>query len=1039
MCDLKFEEVNSKDVKSREAKLKDYWNEIDLLGETFKTRENADEYVIYDGPPTANGKPGIHHVIARTLKDMTSRYKNMKGYKVLKKAGWDTHGLPVEIEVEKQLGFHDKNDIEQYGIEKFNHLCKESVWKYSDMWRDMSDRMAFLYDMDHPYVTMDNNYIETEWWLLDQAFKKGYIYEGAKVMPYCPRCGTGLASHEVAQGYEFEKTLTLTVRFKKKGASNEYFLAWTTTPWTLPSNLALAVNPDLDYVKVFDKEDDCYYYMAKSLMAKLMDKRDYEVVEEMKGTDLELLEYEQLMPYVKTQPGKAFKVILADYVSAEDGTGIVHIAPAFGEDDYQACRKYDLDFIQPVDLEGRFTETPWKGEFVFDTNEKIWRHLQEEGKVFAKETMEHNYPHCWRCHTPLIYYARPSWYIEMSKFSGKMVENNQTVNWFPQTIGDKRFGNWLENVKDWAISRSRYWGTPLNIWRCECGHTDTVASRAELKERAIEDISEDIELHRPYVDNVHIKCDKCGGTMTRVPDVLDVWFDSGAMPFAQLHYPFENKELFEKGYYPADFICEGIDQTRGWFYSLMAISTITMGRAPYKNVLVNDLVVDKNGQKMSKSRGNTLDPFALFDKYGADAVRFYSLYVSPAWMQTKFDEKGLVEVKNNFFRTFENVYNFFSLYAGTDGLTLADIKSFEGVKVDGIDRWLYSRLNSLIKSYYEEMENFEYNKVVHEISDFVVEDLSNWYIRRNRKRFWSQELTDSKKSVYKTTYDVLLSLSKLIAPITPFLAEEIYQKLTGGKTVHTEILPQVDESLIDTKLEADMDLVRKIVNLGRASREKESIKVRQPLSKIIVDGSYKERLENLLGLIKEELNVKEVDFEDDLSAFMDYFLKPDFRVVGRIFQSKVNDFAKYLANTDAKTFIDQVNEGPVKVEIGGEEFEVSKDYLDIRITAKEGFDVEIDGNVFVILDTEITEDLKDEGYAREFISKIQNLRKDSGFEVTDRINISYDADADLAKSLDKFAEDIKKETLADKLEQTNLDVNPIELNDKEIKISLERL
>lgn len=1039
MCDLKFEEVNSKDVKSREAKLKDYWNEIDLLGETFKTRENADEYVIYDGPPTANGKPGIHHVIARTLKDMTSRYKNMKGYKVLKKAGWDTHGLPVEIEVEKQLGFHDKNDIEQYGIEKFNHLCKESVWKYSDMWRDMSDRMAFLYDMDHPYVTMDNNYIETEWWLLDQAFKKGYIYEGAKVMPYCPRCGTGLASHEVAQGYEFEKTLTLTVRFKKKGASNEYFLAWTTTPWTLPSNLALAVNPDLDYVKVFDKEDDCYYYMAKSLMAKLMDKRDYEVVEEMKGTDLELLEYEQLMPYVKTQPGKAFKVILADYVSAEDGTGIVHIAPAFGEDDYQACRKYDLDFIQPVDLEGRFTETPWKGEFVFDTNEKIWRHLQEEGKVFAKETMEHNYPHCWRCHTPLIYYARPSWYIEMSKFSGKMVENNQTINWFPQTIGDKRFGNWLENVKDWAISRSRYWGTPLNIWRCECGHTDTVASRSELKERAIEDISEDIELHRPYVDNVHIKCDKCGGTMTRVPDVLDVWFDSGAMPFAQLHYPFENKELFEKGYYPADFICEGIDQTRGWFYSLMAISTITMGRAPYKNVLVNDLVVDKNGQKMSKSRGNTLDPFALFDKYGADAVRFYSLYVSPAWMQTKFDEKGLVEVKNNFFRTFENVYNFFSLYAGTDGLTLADIKSFEGVKVDGIDRWLYSRLNSLIKSYYEEMENFEYNKVVHEISDFVVEDLSNWYIRRNRKRFWSQELTDSKKSVYKTTYEVLLALSKLIAPITPFLAEEIYQKLTGGKTVHTEILPQVDESLIDTKLEADMDLVRKIVNLGRASREKESIKVRQPLSKIIVDGSYKERLENLLGLIKEELNVKEVDFEDDLSAFMDYFLKPDFRVVGRIFQSKVNDFAKYLANTDAKTFIDQVNEGPVKVEIGGEEFEVSKDYLDIRITAKEGFDVEIDGNVFVILDTEITEDLKDEGYAREFISKIQNLRKDSGFEVTDRINISYDADADLAKSLDKFAEDIKKETLADKLEQTNLDVNPIELNDKEIKISLERL
>ena len=1034
-----FEEINSKNVREREAHIQKFWEDIDLLDKTFETRKDGKDYVIYDGPPTANGKPGIHHVIARTLKDMTSRYKNMRGYRVLKKAGWDTHGLPVEIEVEKQLGFHDKNDIEEYGIEKFNKLCKESVWKYSDMWRDMSDRMGYLYDMDHPYVTMNNDYIESEWWLLDKAFKEGLIYEGAKVMPYCPRCGTGLASHEVAQGYEFEKTITLTVRFKKKDADNEYFLAWTTTPWTLPSNLALAVNPELTYVKVFDKEDDCYYYMAKSLMGKLMDKRDYELVEEMKGTDLELLEYEQLMPYVKTQPGKAFKVILADYVSAEDGTGIVHIAPAFGEDDYQACRKYDLDFVQPVDLEGKFTTTPWEGEFVFDTNEKIWRHLQEEGKVFAKETMEHNYPHCWRCHTPLIYYARPSWYIEMSKFSDKMVENNDGVNWFPQTIGEKRFGNWLANVKDWAISRSRYWGTPLNIWRCECGHTDTVGSRAELKDRAIEDISEDIELHRPYVDDVHIKCDKCGGTMSRVPDVMDVWFDSGSMPFAQLHYPFENKELFENDYYPADFICEGIDQTRGWFYSLMAISTITTGKAPFKNVLVNDLVVDKNGRKMSKSLGNTLDPFELFDKYGADAVRFYSLYVSPAWMQTKFDEKGLVEVKNNFFRTFENVYNFFALYAGTDGLSLEDIKGFSDVKLDNIDKWLYSRLNSLIKDYDSYMDSFDFNKVVHEINDFVVEDLSNWYIRRNRKRFWSQDMTDSKKAVYKTTYDVLVTLAKLIAPITPFLAEEVFKKLTGEETVHTQILPEANESLIDEKIEADMDLVRKIVNLGRASREKEAIKVRQPLSKIVVDGSYKERLENLLPLIKEELNIKEVDFEDDLSEFMNYFLKPDFRVVGRIFQSKVNDFAKYLATTNAKDFIEKVEEGPVKVELAGEEFEVSKDYLDIRISAKEGFDVEIDGNVFVILDTEITEDLRDEGYAREFISKIQNLRKDSGFEVTDRINIAFDADPDLTGSLEKFGEVIKKETLAENLTKAELDVEDLELNDKKVKISLERL
>ena len=627
----------------------------------------------------------------------------------------------------------------------------------------------------------------------------------------------------------------------------------------------------------------------------------------------------------------------------------------------------------------------------------------------------------------------------MSKFSDQMVENNNSVNWFPETIGEKRFGNWIANVKDWAISRSRYWGTPLNIWRCDdCDHTRSVGSRKELADLAIEDIDENIELHRPYVDNVSIKCEKCGGTMHRVPDVIDVWFDSGAMPFAQLHYPFENKELFEN-YYPADFICEGIDQTRGWFYSLMAISTITMGKAPYKNVLVNDLVVDKNGQKMSKSRGNTLDPFALFDKYGADAVRFYSLYVSPAWMQTKFDEAGLVEVKNNFFRTYENVYNFFTLYANTDGLSVEDLQNIGEVKLEKIDKWLYSRLNTLIKNYYEEMEVFEYNKVVHIISDFVVEDLSNWYIRRNRKRFWNSELTDSKKAVYKTTYDVLTTLAKLIAPITPFIAEEVYRNLTGAKTVHTELLPEVNENLIDENLEADMELVRKIVNLGRASREKESIKVRQPLAKIIVDGSYKDQILDLDGLIKEELNVKEIEFAEDLSEFMDYFLKPDFRVVGRIFQAKVNDFAKYLANVDAKDFVASVEDGPVEIDLDGEKYEVSKDYLDIRISAKEGFDVEIDGNVFVVLDTEITEDLLDEGYAREFISKIQNLRKESGFEVTDHIEIAYEADEDLNKAIEKFADEIKAETLADKLTNESVDASPIELNDKNISVKVTRI
>ena len=1034
-----FKSLNTNDTKNREASIEEYWREIDLLDQTFKTREYAEEYIIYDGPPTANGKPGIHHVIARTLKDMTSRYKNMKGYKVLKKAGWDTHGLPVEIEVEKKLGFHDKNDIEGYGIEKFNKLCKESVWTYSDMWRDMSDRMGFLYDMDHPYVTMDNDYIETEWYLLDKAFKNGYIYEGAKVMPYCPRCGTGLASHEVAQGYQMDKTITLTVKFKKKDTENEYFLAWTTTPWTLPSNVALSVNPDLDYVKVFDKTDNAYYYMAKSLCESLMTDHEYEVVETLKGSDMEYMKYEQLLPYVDVNEEKAFIVTLADYVSAEDGTGIVHSAPAFGEDDYQIGRKYGLDFVQPVDKEGKFTDTPWKGQFIFDTNEDIWHHLVNEGKVFKKQTVEHNYPHCWRCHTPLVYYATPSWYIEMSKFSDKLVENNKSVNWYPPTIGEKRFGNWIENVKDWAISRSRYWGTPLNIWRCDdCGHTRTVGSRKELAELAIEDIDENIELHRPYVDEVSIKCDNCHGTMHRVPDVIDVWFDSGAMPFAQLHYPFENKDLFEN-YYPADFICEGIDQTRGWFYSLMAISTITTGKAPYKNVLVNDLVVDKNGQKMSKSKGNTLDPFALFDKYGADAVRFYSLYVSPPWMQTKFDESGLVEVRNNFFRTYENVYNFFSLYANTDNLGIEDLKNIGEVKLEKIDKWLYSRLNTLIKEYSEQMEVFDYNKVVHLISDFVVEDLSNWYIRRNRKRFWMSELTDSKKAVYKTTYDALITIAKLIAPITPHIAEEVYRNLTDEKTVHTQIMPEENDELIDHNLEADMDLVRKIVNLGRASREKESIKVRQPLAKIIVDGSYQERITDLIPLIKEELNIKEVEFANDLSEFMDFSLKPDFRVVGRIFQSKVNDFAKYLASVDAKDFVNQTNEGPVEIDLDGEKYQVTSDYLDVRISAKEGFDVEMNGNVFVVLDTEITEDLKDEGYAREFISKIQNLRKDSGFEVTDRINISYEADGDLSKSLEKFADEIKKETLADSLKKEDLSAEEIDLNDKKIKIEIEKL
>lgn len=1037
-----FESLNTKETKQREAKVSKYWSDIDLLKRTFETRENCKEYIIYEGPPTANGKPGIHHVIARTLKDMTSRYKNMSGYKVLKKAGWDTHGLPVEIEVEKELGFHDKNDIEAYGVEKFNQHCKDSVFRYSDVWREMSDRMAYLYDMDNPYITLKNDYIETVWWLLNEANKKGLVYEGAKVMPYCPRCGTGLASHEVAQGYQMDKTITLICKFKKADTENEYFLAWTTTPWTLPSNVALTVNPDLDYVKVYDKTDSCYYYLAKSLLEKVMVDHDYEVVETMKGKDLEYVKYEQLMPYVKVNKD-AFYLTCADYVSAEDGTGIVHTAPAFGEDDYQLGRKYNLPLVQPVDLEGNFTETPWKGRFIFDTNEEIFLHLRDEGKVFKKQTIEHNYPHCWRCKTPLVYYAKPSWYIEMSKFSDKMVEENNKVNWFPKTIGEKRFGNWLENVKDWAISRSRYWGTPLNIWRCDdCGHTDSVGSRKELVERAREDIDENIELHRPYVDNVTLTCPDCGGVMHRVEDVVDVWFDSGAMPFAQVHYPFEHKEDFNE-YFPADFICEGIDQTRGWFYSLMAVSTITTGHAPYKNVLVNDLVLDRNGQKMSKSRGNTVDPFSLFDKYGADAVRFYSLYVSPPWFPTKFDEKGLVEVRNNFFRTIENVYNFFVLYANTDGFTLDDFENNddfkeENVKLEKIDKWLYSRLYSLQKAYIEAMEIFDYNKVVHIISDFVVEDFSNWYIRRNRKRFWTSELTDSKKAVYKTSYDALLLLSEMVAPVAPFISEEIFRNLTNKESVHLEILPKTREEMIDKNLEEEMDLVRKIVTLGRASREKEQIKVRQVLSKILVDGSYKDEISDLVGLIKEELNVKEVVFAKDLAEFMDFYLKPNFKLVGKIFQKKVNDFAKYLNNVDAKEFLEKLDQGPQEVVLGDDKFEVTRDYIEVRIQAKEGFEVEMDSNVFVVLDTELTADLIAEGYAREFISKVQNLRKEMNFELTDRIEIYFECDEELETYLREYEDMIKKETLADKLEKVLLDSEEFELNDKLAKIKLEK-
>ncbi len=1005
----RFKELSNEPVSKREQDISNYWKEIDLLNKAVETRDEDKPYIFYEGPPTANGKPGIHHVMARTLKDLVCRYKTMEGYRVKRKAGWDTHGLPVEIEVEKQLNLKNKQEIEEYGIEEFNKKCKESVFRYEKLWREMTVRMGYEIDMDDPYITLEDDYIESVWWILDKFFKEGLIYEGHKILPYCSRCGTGLASHEVAQGYEEIKTDTVIAKFKRKD-SDEYFLAWTTTPWTLPSNVSLTVNPEEDYIKV--KQDDEIYYVSKVLAERVLGE-DYEILEEMKGKDLEYMEYEQLIPFVKTpEDKKAFFITLGDYVTTEDGTGIVHTAPAFGEDDYNTGVKYGLPVLQPVNDEGKFTDTLWKGKFVMDADPEIIRWLRENGKLYKKERIAHNYPHCWRCHTPLLYYAKPSWYIEMTKLKDQLIKNNNEVNWYPAFVGEKRFGNWLENLNDWAISRSRYWGTPLPIWRCEdCGHTTSVGSKAEMIERAIEDIDESIELHRPYVDNVHFKCEKCNGIMNRELDVIDVWFDSGAMPFAQHHYPFENKENFDK-LFPADFICEGIDQTRGWFYSLIAISTFVTGKSPYKNVLVNDLILDKEGKKMSKSRGNTVDPFELFDKYGADVLRWYLIYVSPPWTPTRFDEEGLREVESKFFRSIRNVYNFFSLYANTDDV---DPREFfiEYEEREEIDRWILSKYNSLIKQVREDMDKFELTRVVRAIQEFVIEDLSNWYIRRSRRRFWSTELDKDKKAVYNTTYEILVGISKMIAPFVPFIAEELYRNLTDNESVHLDYYPDYDEKLIDLELEEKMDLVRDLVRLGRASREAVRIKVRQPIKEILIDGKYEEKIEDLVPLIKEELNVKEVVFEKDLSQFMNYSLRPNFKVVGPILGSKVKAFGKALNELDPHEAVARLEAGgKLVLNLDGEDVEIAKDYVMVTITAKEGFDVAMENNLFVILDTTLTKDLINEGYAREFISKVQQMRKNNGYEVLDKINIYYDGNDEIAEAVKLYEDYIKEETLA---------------------------
>jgi isoleucyl-tRNA synthetase len=1026
--------LSDKQVADREQSVSEYWKEIDLLKKSIEEREESESFIFYEGPPTANGKPGIHHVIARTLKDSVCRYMTMKGYQVKRKAGWDTHGLPVEIEVEKELQISGKQDIEKFGIKEFNEKCRDSVFKYVGQWRDMTEKMAYLIDLDNPYVTFHNDYIESEWHILDKFNKEGLIYEGHKILPYCPRCGTGLASHEVAQGYKEIKTNTVYVKFKKKDA-NEYFLVWTTTPWTLASNVALTVNPKETYLKV--KQNDEVYYVEKNL-AKRVIGEEFEVLEEMLGKDMEYMEYEQIMPFVKTDK-KAFFVTVADYVTTEDGTGIVHTAPAFGEDDYQTGRRYNLPVLQPVNGEGKFTATPWEGQFVMDADLDIIKWLAVEGKLLKKEKMEHNYPHCWRCKTPLLYYARPSWYIEMTKLKDQLIANNNSVEWYPDYVGEKRFGNWLENLNDWAISRSRYWGTPLNIWRCSCGHFESIGSRKELVDRAIENIDETIELHRPYIDDVHIKCSKCGDTMTRVTDVIDCWFDSGSMPFAQHHWPFENADKFDE-LFPADFICEGIDQTRGWFYSLIAISTFVMGKSPYKKVLVGGHLVDKEGKKMSKSLGNVINPFEMMDKYGADALRWYMLHGSPVWSTTKFDEDGLKEVMSRFFGTLKNVYTFFTLYANTDNI---DPKEFfvEYKDRPELDRWVLSKFNSVLEEVEAELKVFDLTKAVRKIQYFVSEDLSNWYIRRSRRRFWETELTEDKKAVYNTTMEILIGISKMIAPFAPFMSEEIFRNLTGETSVHLALYPELNNELIDKALEERMDLVRDLVGLGRGAREQVRIKVRQPIQKVLIDGKYEELISYLIPLIQEELNVKEVVFAKNLNDYMNFTLKPNFKTAGPVLGAKMKLMAPALSKLDAAVYAPKLEAGEtVTIDLDGEPWEINKEYVMVTIAAKEGFTVAMENNLFIIIDTTLTKELIDEGYAREFISKVQQMRKNANFEMMDKISISFTGDDEIADAVQMHKDYIMQETLAEKVERvTGAELEKQDLNGHETGMQVERI
>ena len=979
----------STDLKfvDREKKIEKFWEENDIFKKSMENRKEGETYTFYDGPPTANGKPHIGHVLTRVIKDMIPRYRTMKGYMVPRKAGWDTHGLPVELEVEKLLGLDGKEQIEEYGLEPFISHCKESVWKYKGMWEDFSATVGFWADMEHPYVTYDNNFIESEWWALKQIWDKGLLYKGYKIVPYCPGCGTPLSSHEVAQGYKDVKEKSAIVRFKVKD-EDAYILAWTTTPWTLPSNVALCVNPEETYVKV--KNDGYTYYMAEALLDSVLEG-DVEVVERYMGKELEGKEYEPLFPFVELNK-KAYYVTCDTYVTLTDGTGVVHIAPAFGEDDAQVGRKYDLPFLQLVDEKGEMTEeTPWKGVFCKKADPFVLEDLEKRGLLFSAPNFEHSYPHCWRCDTPLIYYARESWFIKMTAVKDDLIRNNNTINWIPESIGKGRFGDWLENVQDWGISRNRYWGTPLNVWECECGHMHSIGSIAELKEMS-DNCPDDIELHRPFIDKVTIKCPHCGKEMHRVPEVIDCWFDSGAMPFAQHHYPFENKELFEQQF-PANFISEAVDQTRGWFYSLLAISTLVFNEAPYKNVIVLGHVQDEKGQKMSKSKGNAVDPFEALEQYGADAIRWYFYINSAPWLPNRFHGKIVTEGQRKFMGTLWNTYAFFVLYANIDEFD-ATKYTLEYDKLTVMDKWLLSKLNTLIKTVDNNLENYRIPESARALQEFV-DDMSNWYVRRCRERFWAKGMEQDKINAYMTLYTALVTVSKTAAPMIPFMTEEIYQNLvrsldqTAPESIHLCDFPEVNESWIDSELERYMDEVLKIVVMGRACRNTANIKNRQPIGKMFVKG-VEELPKYYREIITEELNVKEMTQTEDVRAFTTYTFKPQLKTVGPKYGKLLGGIKKELESLDGNQAMDDLeSNGELKFNVNGEEVVLTKDDLLIDMTQTEGYVSESDYGITVVLDTNLTPELLEEGFVREIISKIQTMRKEAAFEVTDKIHVTY--------------------------------------------------